>query len=71
MILALPQNAFFGGVLCTRVDRYRATQPVQRSEGGRGSGVRGGLYRKFAGFAAGSTWRAKSLSQRFKHRDCQ
>ena len=33
-------NAFFGGMSCTRVDRYRAPHPVSCSVGGSGSGVR-------------------------------
>ena len=40
--------AFFGGMSCTRVDRYRAHHPAWRSEGGRGPGVRvGGNDRQF------------------------
>ena len=35
-------HAFFGGVSCTRVDRYRAHHTDFCSEGGRGSGVRVG-----------------------------
>ena len=41
--------------------RWTVTEPpnaVQRLVGGSGSSVRGGLYRKFAGFSTGSTWRA-------------
>ena len=40
MVVSLPYYAFFGGMSCTRVDRYRVSHPVSCTVGGSGSGVR-------------------------------